>query len=127
MRVVPVVAVRVVVAVAVRVVADVAREEAEEERVATALLLLLRVAFVVVLPVVAVLLREEVADVRMLLLPNDREALLSADMARVEVLSVAARAVPCVADRVALRRSASKTRALLPPRDAFLVENERSG
>lgn len=126
-RGVPVAAVRVVVALAVRVVADVARDEAEEERVFTALLSLLRVAFVVVLPEVAVLLRDEAEDVRMLLLPNDREALLSADVVRAEVLSFAVRVVPCAVERVALRRSASKTRALLPPREAFRVENERSG
>ena len=113
---------REVVEPAVRDVAVAAvREGVEAVRVVTEVLLLLREAAVTVLRVEADVLRVAVALlVRILLLPNEREAAADEAALRVEA--------PCdIAVRVAARRSISKERALLMLRPALRVENERSG
>lgn len=122
---------RVVVVLAVReaVVAAV-REGVEAVRVVTEALLLLREDVAAALRVEAAVLRvAAVLLVRILLLPKEREAAPCADALRVVAPATALREdVPCpTAARVAARRSASKARALVAPRAALRVENERSG
>lgn len=122
---------REVVEPAVRDVAVAAvREGVEAVRVVTEVLLLLREAAVTVLRVEAEVLRVAAALlVRILLLPNEREAAADEAALRVEVPATALRVeAPCaIAVRVAARRSISKERALLMLRPALRVENERSG
>lgn len=79
-------------------------------------------------PVLRVALAASLLRVRILVLPNEREA-FCAFILRVETPAAPLREDPCpaMALRVLLRRSASKARALLAPREAFRVEKERSG
>ena len=106
------------------------REGVEAVRVVTEALLLLREGAEAVLREEADVLRVEAALlVRILLLPKEREAAPCADALRVVAPATALREeAPCAAtERVEARRSASKARALVAPRVALRVENERSG
>ena len=71
---------------------------------------------------------DEALEVRILLLPKDREEVLMAAALRDEApVRPAATLPPAEAVRAAERRSTSKERALVKPRLALRVANERSG
>lgn len=115
-----------------RVVTDVAAERDEVPPVPREEVAVLREELAVLLRLSAAVLRVALAAsllrVRILVLPNEREA-FCAFILRVETPAAPLREDPCpaMALRVLLRRSASKARALLAPREAFRVEKERSG
>ena len=71
---------------------------------------------------------DEALEVRILLLPKDREEVLMAAALRDEApVRPAATLPPAEAVRAAERRSTSKERALVKPRLALHVANDRSG